>query len=384
MKIALWRAWTEADQRWRTVPHLGLMSIVAHAEYRGFAIDARYCTTADDMLACDADAYAISSVTSAWPETVALATELVERGKKVVIGGPHITCLPSSLPNGCVGVVGEGEIAFTDILRGWRDSIPLPRIVREDSRLDLARCGHLPVYMDVGGHLHICASRGCTYKCWFCTASRCWPGPVTRFKAETVGRQIGEYFENHPPGKVTFQDLHFASDTEYARAVCRELADHGAPESFSVAGCSFSAKLSRDEPACRDLIRELKAVGCEWVGIGIESASPTLFKKLKPHLAVEDNDQLIEICASEGMKVQASFIVGIPGETEDDLRATRDFIHKHTGPYFQQAGLFVWVPYPGTPGWDELLAAGEVSEDADLQLGRFGDTWSGSRAGSGR
>ena len=146
----------------------------------------------------------------------------------------------------------------------------------------------------------------------------------------------------------------------------------GAPHKFHVSGCSFSARLSRDRGQCVMLLKTLKAVGLEWVGIGIESASPPLFKKLKPHLDMADNERLIEICAEVGVKVQASFIVGIPGETEADLRATRDFILKHTGPHFQQAGLFMYVPYPGTPGWDELLDAGRVSADMDFGLLRNG------------
>ena len=372
MRIALWRAWSESDDRWKTVPHLGLTSIVAHARHCGHEIDATYCVTADDMLAVDADLYAISSVTAAWPETVALATALVARGKPIVIGGPHITCLPESLPEGCIGVAGEGETAFVDILVLAKLGYPIRSDVKRRTRIDLADCVHLPVYQDVGGHLMAVASRGCLYKCWFCTASRSWPGPVTRFAAEHVVSSIGDYYDTHPPNGITFQDLHFANDADYAVEVCLGLYRRGAPRKFHLSGCSFSSRLSRDRAECERLLKALKTCGLEWVGIGIESASPPLFKKLKPHLTMADNERLIEICASVGVKVQASFIVGIPGETETDLRATRDFILKHTGPYFQQAGLFMYVPYPGTPGWDELLAAGRVSADMDFGLLRNG------------
>ena len=394
MKVALWRAYADADKRWHTVAALGLRSIVAHAQHCGLDIDPVWCRTAADLLHADADVFAISSVTAAWPQAKAAAEQLVALGQFVVLGGSHITCLPESLPRGCVGVLGEGEQTFADLLRIWLDdgepgeaagtvswagdvlrkSPPRPRI-------DLATAEHLPLYMAVGpDHLQAVATRGCCYRCWFCSASRCWSGKVTRFRPEWVAEQVGAYFAatrepgqtvhvpkaqqpKQPGGVVTFQDLHFASDPEWVGRCVAAMKANGAPDKWHVAGCSYSAKLAKPE-----LFAQLKSVGCEWLGIGIESASPRILKKLKPHVTMADNEALLQLGRDMQIKICASFIVGTPGETEDDLKATRDFIAKWTGPYFQQSGLFMFTPYPGTPCWDDLLAKGKVSPDMDFGL----------------
>jgi len=187
-----------------------------------------------------------------------------------------------------------------------------------------------------------------------------------------VATSIGRHFIGRAPGLVTFQDLHFASDPEYTEQVCHGLAHWGAPEKFRVSGCSFSAILSRDPERCRAILQALKSVGLGWIGIGIESASPRLFNKLKPHLELADNERLIEIAADVGVTVHASFIVGIPGETDADLQATLDFIKSHTGPAFKQSGLFMYGPYPGTPGWTQLQQHGVVSPDMDFGTLRIG------------
>ena len=398
MKVAFWRAYA-SDRRWHTVPPLAFTSLTAHARHVGIPIEPVYCTSATELLAADADLYGISSVTGAWPQAKAVAEALRDMGKRVVIGGPHITCLPENLPEGCLGVVGEGEEAFTEILEGLKhgwDCCGIPGTIVQGAkgveqnisrqRLALLRCSHLPVAMAVGAdHLQAVATRGCPYRCWFCCASRCW-GKVTRFAPDYVAGEIGRYFAGErdytpyptdkdgaavpwaqrpaqPGNVVTFQDLHFASDADWLFATVDAMKAEGAPRDWHVAGCSYSAKLAKPE-----LLAKLKEVGIEWLGIGVESGSPKLRKKLKPHLSLDDDVALIRLAKRMGIKVCASFIVGIPGETEADLAATRDFIAEHTGPFFQQAGLFCYVPYPGTPGWDELLAQGKVSPDMDMGL----------------
>ena len=394
MRIALWRAYADADKRWHTVAALGLRSIIAHAQHVGLDVQPLWCKTAEDFLKADADVFAISSVTAAWPQAKAVAETLAGRGLFVVIGGSHITCLPESLPKRCYGVLGEGEQTFAAMLRLWLDdgnpaeadgaiAWSGDRLYRRPARqrLDLSACEHLPLYMAVGpDHLQAVATRGCCYRCWFCSASRCWSGKVTRFRPEWVAEQIGAYFAaqrepgqtvhvpkaqrpKQPGGVVTFQDLHFASDPAWMARCVDAMKANGAPDKWHIAGVSYSAKLAKPE-----LLAKLQEVGCEWLGIGIESASPRILKKLKPHITMADNERLLQLGRDMQIKVCASFIVGTPGETQDDLKATRDFIAKWTGPYFQQAGLFMFTPYPGTSCWDDLLAEGKVSPDMDFGL----------------
>ncbi|MCP4645839.1 MAG: B12-binding domain-containing radical SAM protein [bacterium] len=374
IRVAFWRAQAPSDTRWADVPSLAFTSMVAHARHKGVDVEPEYCATGTELVHATADVYAISAVTGAWPETLRVAHVLTALNRRVIIGGPHITCLPESLPCDCVGVLGEGEETFAELLADpagpmygnpgtarWHDEQLLT--FPERPRLNLAECDHLPVFMDPrNGRVQAVATRGCPFRCWFCSAWRCWP-QVSRLAPEHVARQLGEHFAETPGGCVTFQDLTFASNAAWVAELVGLLKEHGCPERFTVSGCSYSAKM-----ADRGILTDLKSVGCEWVGVGIESASPRMIAKLKPHITMADNEKLLRLATEIGIQVHASFIVGTPGETAEDLEITRQFILEHKGPHFKQAGLFCFCPYPGTEAWDELAAKGKVSADMDFGL----------------
>lgn len=370
MRIAFWRAHSPSDPRWADTVALSFQSLVAHARFCGEVIDPVYCRTADELVHTGADLYAISSVTGCWPEALNVVRRLqsVWSHMPIVIGGPHITCLPESRPPGTYAVIGEGEPAFAHLVRGLRLGTitgggELPRFAR--MRVSLAN--HLPICTETApGHLMAVATRGCPYRCWFCCAWRCWrvkgSRTVTRFSPEHIAGSIGRYFRDRAPGgTVTFHDLTFATDPAWLDRLADMLGECGCPDHFHVAGCSFSAANNRP-----DILAPLKRMGIEWLGIGVESASPRLHRKLKPHLDIEQTHQLIADARSLGITVHGSFIIGTPGETPEDLQASLDFIERHEGRGFHQGGLFMFVPYPGTPAWAELSACGTVSADMDF------------------
>jgi len=370
MRVAFWRATSPTDPRWADAISLSFRSLVAHARHCGEEVEPVYCTTADDLVAADADLYGVSSVTGTWP----LAVDAIRRvqdawpGRTVVVGGPHITCLPECRPAGTVAILGEGEPRFSMLCRAInRGYTPPPGEIHPAARMNLALCGHLPVCAETTpGNLMAVASRGCPFQCWFCCAWRCWSRTgspsVTRFSPETVAQQIGDYFRDRPAGgTVVFHDLTFASSGAWLRDLSIQLAKRGCPEHFRVKGCSFSAAMARP-----DILNTLSRLGVEWIGVGIESASPRLYRKLKPHLEFSANIELIELARRYGITVNGSFIIGTPGETAEDLQHDYDFLEQYEANGFRQGGLFMFVPYPGTPAWADLSACGTVSAHMDF------------------
>ena len=64
--------------------------------------------------------------------------------------------------------------------------------------------------------------------------------------------------------------------------------------------------------------------GCRWILFGIESGSPEMIKKIKKGTDLSLAKPTIDYCMKIGMTVQATFIIGFPDETEDELRQTVD------------------------------------------------------------
>jgi radical SAM superfamily enzyme YgiQ (UPF0313 family) len=100
-------------------------------------------------------------------------------------------------------------------------------------------------------------------------------------------------------------------------------------------------------------------------GFGAESGSPRLLQSVKGGTAtVEQNQLTIDLCYSKGIKISGSFMIGVPGETPEDLRLTREFILRNRGK-LDAIEVALFCPYPGTPAWDAALERGIVSLDMD-------------------
>jgi radical SAM superfamily enzyme YgiQ (UPF0313 family) len=88
----------------------------------------------------------------------------------------------------------------------------------------------------------------------------------------------------------------------------------------------------------------LKQAGCREVQMGLESADPLVLANMNKQSDPNLNENIIKRLISNGINCSAYFIFGYPGETEESLARTVDFIKRleqHDGP-----GLFSWSLYP--------------------------------------
>ncbi len=83
-----------------------------------------------------------------------------------------------------------------------------------------------------------------------------------------------------------------------------------------------------------------------WVFFGIESGSAKMLKAMKKGTTPEKNLEAVELAHRCGVKVGGSFIVGYPGETEEDYQATLDFMDEAM---LEDVFASVAEPIPGTP-----------------------------------
>jgi len=106
---------------------------------------------------------------------------------------------------------------------------------------------------------------------------------------------------------------------------------------FSYFRCSNS-----DEEAI-DLMAES---GCKGVFLGIESGSPAILVNMNKSATVEKYAKGIESLRRRGIMTFGSFIVGFPGETEETVKETVDFIRENEPDYYRAQ---MWYCEPGTP-----------------------------------
>jgi radical SAM superfamily enzyme YgiQ (UPF0313 family) len=169
------------------------------------------------------------------------------------------------------------------------------------------------------------SSRGCFYRCRFCTYH--WLFPEVHYKSIDVLRQ--ELRQIHELGfvkHVRFTDDNFTANTARIKAVLEMIITEG----FGFTWSSF-ARASALTP---ELVRTMKESGCEFVDLGLESGSQTILDNMDKRLSCEQSFEAIKMLNDHDIVSRGSFIVGYPGETADTFSETIDFINESGLPYY--------------------------------------------------
>jgi len=173
--------------------------------------------------------------------------------------------------------------------------------------------------------LPVNTSRGCSYRCRFCTYH--WLFPEVHFKSLDVLReellQLQELeFVKH----IRFTDDNFTANRPRLQSVLNMMIQ----EQFDFTWSSF-ARASALTP---DLVKLMKRSGCEFVDMGIESGSQIILDNMQKRLKREQSLDAIRILNDHGIYGRGSFIIGFPGETQETFSETIDLINSSGLPYY--------------------------------------------------
>lgn len=186
----------------------------------------------------------------------------------------------------------------------------------------------------------VVASRGCVHHCSFCSGGSMWRYQRWR-SPENVLSEIDWLRSRFGAGLIRFEDDDLLSNRRWSLRLLELLAKKPVP---------FSC-LARIDSMQTDTIDNLVAAGCVEVYHGIETASPRLWQLLGKGMANEVDlagcKDLVRREVEAGLIPTLSGMIGIPSETESEMRATVDFLGelRTLGAHTQ---LWILTPYPDT------------------------------------
>ncbi len=177
-------------------------------------------------------------------------------------------------------------------------------------------------------------SKGCPFKCSFCTVA----GTKWRPKsAEKTMEELRYLKSTYGIRTVSFFDETFTLDKKRVVRLCDALISEDLDIRWY---CNTRAHL-----VDLDLLKRMRQAGCRGISYGIESGSQSILDHADKCVTVEQARNAISWARQARIKTFASFILGLPGETWETVRQTIDFVGE-TMP--NSAEFNVAVPYPGT------------------------------------
>lgn len=296
---------------------------------------------------------------------------------KVVMGNIHPTVLPEETlndPNVDVVVRGEGEFTFLEYLHAIENGGEITKIDGISHRLN-GGFNHtvnrkyekdLDIFPPVNWKLltdfndsytieWILTSRGCPYKCVFCSA-RSVSGFKYRFnRPQRVIEEVDNVVQNHGAKFFSFADDNFVVRKDRTRAICDLLIERGYHNQTKWL-CQTRAD-AVDEP----LLEHMRKAGCEYISFGIETGTQRLLDLIGKSVKIETIEKAVNMAHRAGIKTRGSFMLGLPTESKEDSLATIDFAMRLP---LDIAKFNLAVPYPGTELLNMAIAEGlKVTDD---------------------
>lgn len=197
-------------------------------------------------------------------------------------------------------------------------------------------------------------TRGCPFECSYC-AGHTVTGKKIRFRS--VGHVMAEIellYTKYGIREIHILDDNFTLNREYVRKFCWELIK----KNFKVFWCCTNGV--RLDCLDQQTLKLMKDSGCYYISVGIESGSDRVLTLMKKRLSIEIVKKQVQLVKKSGFDINGFFILGYPGETEEDIRKTIRFA-KTLG--LKRAAFPNFLPLPGTEVYQSLIDSGELKEE---------------------
>lgn len=297
--------------------------------------------------------------------------------KFIVAGGPHATRYEGGpeligYPDVDVVVPGEGEEVFFEVIKAYQEFQPFDsikgllikkygKVIDTGERPLISTISDLP-FPEFSGFdlkhyepltLPILGSRGCIYKCAFCSETVLW----RRFRFRT-GENIFQEFKKHREElgvrNYYIVDSLINGNIKELEKLCDLIIEHKLD-------VSWSGKASIRRQMVRPLLDKMRAAGCHGLDYGLESGSEQIVRDMNKGFDLPTARQVLKDTHQSGIQVGVFLLVGFPTETENHFNESLDFLTEMS-PYIDRM----------TPGFGMGIQAGS---DVELHQEKYGITW---------
>ena len=370
---------------------LGILRVAAALEEAGHDVemlDLSGIDNPEDVLRLHAKTssalvYGITATTPQMPAAFRLTQVLrqVRPEARIILGGPHITLVNAAHKSELARKTpGRAAAAMSKLLKAYDTVVPgdgedavllalderAPKIIDADDPasplfLTNQRLNTLPFparhLVDASSYhysidgvsaMSLIAQLGCPFACGFCGGRE---SPMLRRvrtrSTENVVKELVHLHETYRVNGFMLYDDELNVNPkmiELMTAIAAEQERLGAQ--WRLRGF-VKSQLFTDEQAAA-----MHRAGFRWILTGFESGSPRILQNINKRSTRDENSRCLEIARRHGLKVKALMSIGHPGESEDTIRETRDWLLQSKPDDFD---VTIITTYPGTPYYDRAV-----------------------------
>lgn len=388
----------------RTTPHLGIAYLAAVSERRGdevrvFDQDVEDVKLTDFVREYQPEVVGIGTNTPQVKQGWLCAREVKSVLPNVVVvqGGPHVSALPeesAARPEIDIVARGEGEDTWIDICQtveraragnpNWRvselhdpsshlldkvlgitymtsegklrhnherpavadlDALPFPAY----KYFKMDRYSSLQPAMDAiekGKSFSMMTSRGCPYRCTFCSQSVM----AEKWRARSPESVVQEW--RHLVEDWGAQEIGILDDSaNIDRKRLQRLSELLVKEGLHKKAQWVMINGIRANLADVELLGAMKQAGCKRVAFGVETGDEDILESIDKRVTHDQIRTAFKNAKKVGLETVGFFIIGLPGDTEETMEKTIQFACE-LDPLV--ANFSMMTPYPGTKVWEQV------------------------------
>ncbi len=328
---------------------------------------------------------------------VASTVKAISSDIVTVVGGIHVSTYPEeciSQPHVDYIVAGEGELPMAGLLKviqkGSLDGLDRVKGIgfkkdgrpvlnpREEPIKDLDALPYparhlLPMerYFEAsrsfktGRHgkkfACILTSRGCPFKCNFCVSYKLM-GRIWRYRSpENVVDEIEALVKDYGVSFIHFEDDNMTLKKERVERICDLIIERGLKIRWDTPN-GIMAHTIADE----GVLRKMKASGCQHICVAPESGNQYVVDNIiKKKIDLGKIEEVVKICKRIGLKVDAFFVIGLVGETKEQIEDSIRFARKLRALGASRCHFHIATPFEGTEMYAEAKKKGYLVDAPD-------------------
>ena len=367
------------------LPPLGLSYIASFLERKGYeaeildvqALNLTSNQTFQFLKDCKPDIVGVTSMTSnVWGafEVTRLAKET---GAITVLGGPQLASFPrETLFHNFVdfGIIGEGEYAFWKLVKSFEEGssfenirglvyrknkdiiVNEPDLVEHLDELPFPARHLLPMnkYSSIIG-LHpvttMITSRGCPFKCGFCSKQPSDKKYRTRSPKNVVD-EMEEIVKKYKIKEIMFYDDVITLKRSHIVGICEEILKRGLKVKWE--------SPTRVDCVDESLLRLMHKAGCIRLRYGVESGDPRILELMNKKIDISLIKRIFKLTRRIGIETFAYFIIGYISETYESYKKTLKLAMELD---IDLAMFTMATPYPNTEFYKMAVSKNLIERD---------------------